>query len=92
MFFGPEGHDLELFAGPYSNGGVVPLFEYLILFDEKTLFLGLKKGIFSPERDSDLERLEPYLRGEKAADLQGMDVFKFLAELAMEKAGHSTAE
>lgn len=85
LFFGPEGHDLELFAGPYSSGGAVPLFEYLILLDEKTLLLGLKKGIFSPERDSDLERLEPYLRGEKAADLQGMDVFKFLAELAMEK-------
>jgi hypothetical protein len=92
MFFGPESLDLELFARPYSNGGAVPLFEHLILFDEKTLLLGLKKGIFSPERDSDLERLEPYLRGEKAADLQGMDVFKFLAELALEKAHHDAVD
>ena len=85
MFFGPAGHDLELFARPYSNGGAVPVFESLILFDEKNLLLGMKKGIFSPERDLDLERLEPYLRGEKTADLQGMDVFEFLAELALEK-------
>lgn len=85
MFFGPEGHDLDLFARPYSNGGAVARFESLILFDEKNLLLGLKKGIFSPERDLDLDWFGQYLRGEKAADLQGMDVFEFLAELALEK-------
>ncbi len=92
LFFGPEDHNLALFSRPYSKGGAVPLFEYLILFDEKNLLLGLKKGIFSSERDSDLERLEPYLRGEKATDLLGMDVFKFLAELALEKAHPNAAD
>jgi hypothetical protein len=74
--------DLQVFARPKLNGGDVPTFEHLILFDEKTLSLGLKKGVFSPQDDLDLAWVMRYARGEETADLEGMDVFKFLAELA----------
>jgi hypothetical protein len=46
--------DLQIFAGPILNGGDNPVFKYLILFDEATLSLGLKKGAFSPQNDLDL--------------------------------------
>lgn len=78
--------DLQIFAGPKLNGGAVPAFEHLILFDEETLSLGLKKGAFSPENDLDLAWVMQYVRGEKTADLKGIDVFKFLVELALDKA------
>jgi hypothetical protein len=76
----------QIFARPKVNGGVVPAFEHLILFDEENLSLGLKKGAFSPQSDSDLGWVMQYARGEETADLQGIDVFEFLAELALEKA------
>ena len=76
----------QSFARPKLNGGVVPAFEHLILFDEENLSLGLKKGVFSPQSDSDLGWVMQYARGQETADLQGIDVFEFLAELAMAKA------
>jgi hypothetical protein len=78
--------DLQVFAGPGHKNGPVPAFEHLILFDEETLSLGLKKGAFSPQKDLDLAWAMQYVRGEEPADLKGIDVFKFLAELAVEKA------
>jgi hypothetical protein len=74
------------FARREVNGGVVPAFEHLILFDDENLSLGLKKGTFSRQSDSDLGWVMQYARGEKTADLQGIDVFEFLAELAAVKA------
>ena len=78
--------DLQIFAGPKLNGGAVPAFEHLILFDEENLSLGLKKGAFSPENDLDLAWVIKYARSEEPADLKDIDVFKFLVELALEKA------
>ena len=91
LFFGTTDDDLQTFAMAKSDSGHGPTFKNLILFDERTLLLGMKKGAFSPQRDLDLDWFGEYLRGEKAADLQGMDVFEFLAELALEKAHHNTA-
>jgi hypothetical protein len=76
----------QSFARPKPNGGAVPTFEHLILFNEENLSLGLKKGSFSPQSDLDLAWVMQYARGEKTADLQGTDVFGFLAGLALEKA------
>jgi hypothetical protein len=78
--------DLQIFARPKLNGGAVPSFEHLILFDEENLSLGLKKGAFSPQNDLDLTWVMQYARGEETADLQGIGVFEFLAELAAVKA------
>ena len=78
--------DLQIFAGPKLNGGAVPAFEHLILFDEGNLSLGVKKGAFSPENDLDLAWVIKYARSEGPADLKDIDVFKFLVELALEKA------
>jgi hypothetical protein len=78
--------DLQVFAGPKLNGVAVPAFEHLILFDEETLSLGLKKGAFSPQSDFDLAWVIKYARSEEPADLKGIDVFKFLFELALGKA------
>jgi len=77
--------DLQVFARPGHKNGSVPAFEHLILFDEETLSLGLKKGAFSPENDLDLAWVMQYVRGEKTADLQGIEVFELLADLALEK-------
>jgi hypothetical protein len=78
--------DLHLFARPKPNGGVVPTFEHLILFNEETLLLSLNKGAFSPQKDLEVAWVMQCARGEKKADLQGIDVFEFLSELALEKA------
>ena len=86
LSFGVLEQDLQIFAGPKLNGGAVPTFEPLILFDEENLSLGLKKGAFSTENDLDLAWVMQYAQGEKIADLKGIDVFKFLVELALEKA------
>jgi hypothetical protein len=77
--------DLQVFARPKPNGGDGQTFEHLILFDEKTLSVGLKKGTFTPQRDSDLAWVMRYARGEETANLQGVDVFEFLVELALEE-------
>jgi hypothetical protein len=86
LSFGVLEQNLQIFAGPKLNGGAVPTFEHLILFDEENLSLGLKKGAFSTENDLDLAWVMQYAQGEKIADLKGIDVFKFLVELALEKA------
>lgn len=78
--------DLQIFARPAHQNGAVPSFENLILFGKEPLSLGLKKGSFSPEDDLDLAWVMQYVRGKKTADLKGVDVFKFLTELALEKA------
>jgi hypothetical protein len=82
---GGQEQDLQIFARPKVNGGAVPTFEHFILFDEENLSLGLKKGEFSPESDLDLAWVMQYARGGKRADLQGIGVFEFLAEMALKK-------
>jgi hypothetical protein len=67
-------------------GGVVPAFEHLVLFNEENLSLGLKRGSFSPQSDSDLGWVMQYARGRETADSQGLAVCEFLAELALPKA------
>ncbi|NTV34929.1 MAG: hypothetical protein HGA50_16770 [Deltaproteobacteria bacterium] len=76
----------QSFGRPKLNGGIVPSFEHLVLFNEENLSLGLKKGVFSPQSDSDLGWVMRYARGEQTADLQDIHVFEFLAELAMVRA------
>jgi hypothetical protein len=78
--------DLQIFARPKFNSVDGPAFEHLILYDEETLSLDMKKGAFSPESDFDLAWVIKYARGKEPVDLQGIDVFKFLVELALDKA------
>jgi hypothetical protein len=86
LFLGVAEPDLKIFAGPKLNGRAIPAFEHLILFHEETLSIGLKKGAFSPQSDSDLAWVINYARNGEPADLKGIGVFKFLAELALDKA------
>jgi len=83
---GVQEKDLKLFVRARAGGGAMPVFKHLVLFDEETMQLGLKKGTFSPQSDMDLVWVIQYIKGEKKADLQGPDVFAFLYELALEKA------
>lgn len=76
---------IETYAGPKRDVVADSAFEHLILFDEQNLTPGLKKGAFSPQRDLDLAWVIQYSQGEKSADLEGMDVFEFLVELAMKR-------
>jgi hypothetical protein len=80
------GPGFQSFARQRLNGGDVPTFEHLVLFNEESLSLGLQKGTFLPQSDSDLGWVLQYARGEKTADLQDIEVFEFLAELAVLKA------
>ena len=84
--------NLQIFAGPKLNGAAVPVFEYLILFEEETLSLVLKNGPFSPQSDLDFPWVKKYVRSEKPSDLKGIDVFEFLAERALEKANGIMAD
>ena len=77
--------NVQAFAKPRHENESGPAFEHLIVFDENTLSLGLRKGDFSPNNDLDLAWAMQYVRGEEPADLQGMDVFGFLGELARGK-------
>jgi len=81
----PERY-LQIFARLKLSGGAIPAFEHLILFNEENLTLDLKKGTFSPQNDSDIAWVIQYARGEETADLQGIGVFEYLVELALEKA------
>lgn len=77
--------ELQIFGWPKPNGNVDPAYEPLIFFDEEKRSVGLKKGTFSQHRESDMAWIERYSRGEEQADLNGIDVFEFLSELALER-------
>ena len=79
-------HDLQFFGRHAFKEGEAPVFEHLILFNEKTPALGLKRGKFSPQNDLDLNWVLKYARGKELPDLKDVQVFEFLSELAMEKA------
>ncbi len=80
-------HDLQLFAREVFENGNISTLEHLILFNEKTLSLGLNKGNFSALNDLDLNWVIQYGRGKETSDLKGMAVFEFLSKLALEKCG-----
>ena len=77
--------DIEVFARPKANGGAAKTFEHPIFFNDKSCSLGLKKGTISPQSDLDLAWVMQYVRGEEKADLQGAEVFEFLAVLALKE-------
>ena len=78
-------HDIEVFARPKANGGAAKTFEYPIFFNDESFLLGLKKGTISPQSDLDLAWVMQYVQGEETADLQGVEVFEFLAALALKE-------
>ena len=83
--FGGLTHNLHIYAGIKSNGDNAHTLEPVILFDEKSLYLGMKKGPFILRMDSDLAWLIKHDMKKEQVDLEGIDVFKFLAELALAK-------
>ena len=76
--------DLQIFAGSGPTGGTSRSYEHLIFFDENNLSLSLKKGPFSLQSELDVDWIRQYSRGEQQADVQGIGVFEFLSELALE--------
>lgn len=83
LSLGGAERNLLLFGRPMHRENTTSTFEHLVLLDEEGLSLGMKRGPFSPERDADLAWVVQYVRGAGNADLQGMAVFEFLAELAL---------
>lgn len=75
--------ELQVFGRPAVARDGTPAFEDLVLFNVATLSLGLRRGHFSPSNDLHLAWVIRYAEGLGSADLQGMDVFEYLAELAM---------
>jgi hypothetical protein len=78
-------HDLQVFARQKTNGGAATTFENTLFFNEENFTLGLKKGTLSPQSDLDLAWVMQYARGEEKADLEGAEVFEFLAALALKE-------
>jgi hypothetical protein len=74
---------LLFFAGPKEEKNGMPLWKDLVIFNEETLQLGLRKGEFSQERKHDLAWVTDYAKGVKKADLQGGEVFSFLHQSAL---------
>ena len=85
MSLGVLEYDLQVFARPKTNGGTATTFENTLFFNEENFTLGLKKGTLSSQSDLDLAWVMQYARGEETADLEGLEVFEFLAELAMKE-------
>lgn len=85
VYFEMLATDLEFFGRPVSENGAAPSFEHLVIFNEGTLSVALRKGVFSPKNDTDLGWVTRYAQGLEAADLRDIAVFEFLAELAMEQ-------
>ena len=83
--FGSRTQNLHIYAGIKLNGDKVHTFEPIILFDEEMFYLGIYKGAFKPRNDGELAWFIKYTMKKEQVDLKGMDVFKFLAELALEK-------
>ncbi len=77
--------NIHVFARPKVNSSAAQLYEDLILFDVENLWVRLKKGSFSPQSDLDLFRVIQCANDEEPADLQGAEVFVFLAELILKK-------
>ncbi len=84
--FGGLTKDLHLYAGIKFNGGAVPTYKPTILFDENKMYLGMKKKAYKPRSEDDLAWFVKHTMKKEEADLKGLDVFKFLSELALEKA------
>ncbi len=59
------------------------LYEDLILLDQNKVRVLLMKGGIAPESELHLARALQVLSGERKADAEGADVFKYLADLAM---------
>ena len=76
---------MQVFARRKTNGGTATTLENTLFFNEENFTLGLKKGTLSPQSDLDLAWVMQYARGEETADLKGVEVFEFLAELALKE-------
>lgn len=85
VFSGVTEQALQTFARPRPSGNADRVYEHLILFNEKRPSIGMRKGPFSPQNEADLVWLRQYARGKEPGDLQGMEVFEFLADLALKK-------
>lgn len=72
--------DLHMFGRPGPGSAA---FDHLIILNEATLSLGLRKGPFSTTNDLDVAWVSRYAEGLETADLRGIDVFEFLAKLAL---------
>ncbi len=83
--FGGLTQDLHLYAGIKFNGGTVPTYKPTILFDEKKLYLGMKKDAYRSRSEGDLAWFIKHTMKKEEADLKGEDVFKYLFELVLEK-------
>jgi len=83
VYFQSLEPDLQMFGRLGPGRDAASSLEHLIILNEQTLSLGLKKGSFSPANDSDLEWIARYSQKQERADLHGVEVFEFLADLAL---------
>ncbi len=83
VFFAVTQPEVYFFGRPMPGRGEAPHFEHLVVFNQDGPTVGLKKGAFSPRDEADLEWVDRYVEGRAKADFEGVEVFEFLAELAL---------
>jgi hypothetical protein len=81
MDMGIWEHPVVAYAVPTDAAAASGTYRDLILFDREELTMMLIRGEFSPQLDSDLDRLLDILR-RNAIDAEGGDVFGFLGRMA----------
>ncbi|RJR30766.1 MAG: hypothetical protein C4576_32770 [Desulfobacteraceae bacterium] len=84
VYLGLLEQDLEIFGRPVTYRGPSLSFEHPVILNEQTLTVELKRGVFSPEDMH--EWFARYAQRQAGADLKGIEVFEFLADLAVEQA------
>jgi hypothetical protein len=77
--------DFDIFARPKLNGEEMDIYQDLIAFNDERLQLFLVKGDFSPDSDLELAQILQILQGGQKTDLQGANVFTYLADLALKE-------
>ncbi|RJR29915.1 MAG: hypothetical protein C4576_34615 [Desulfobacteraceae bacterium] len=86
VYFGLLEQGMEIFGRPVTGRGSSLSFEHLVILNEQTLSVELKRGVFSPETFQDW--FARYAQKQARPDLSGMEVFEFLADLALERVPH----
>ena len=81
-----QGPHIRLFAKIKADDKDAPLYEDLVILDERDVEAKLMKGDFYPRSDQSLARFLQCVKGEIAADAKGEAVFEHLVELALQKA------
>jgi len=80
-----EEPDIRVFARIKATDEEAPLYEDIVVLDERNVEVRLMKGELHPRSDRDMARFLQAVRGEIPPDAQGETVFEYLVELGIKQ-------